>query len=225
MELTVHTTYRTDYSAKRYEPFASPDDLEEEIVSDLTAEEKEAHNREHIIKANLIYRERVRLGIGKYPDRCPSCRSTMNRVDEKCILCGIDFCVYCVDPKKHNCVVYQYEWEKHSDPVELPEEVAEHTIINEPVNFPEVQVAQLLNDSKEYKLERHLEPVKLPEEVAEHTRIDMSVTSPAVEANQLSNSKEVEIKEKIKKETKEEVKMERKIPLWRRLFSLFGFGN
>lgn len=98
MKLTTRTIYRTDYSTKRYETFASLDDTEEEIVPELSAKEKETHSREHIIKANLIYQERVRLGVGRTPNQCPNCRSTMNRVDEKCILCGIRFCGYCIDP-------------------------------------------------------------------------------------------------------------------------------
>lgn len=115
------------YSIECYERFATSEDLEEENVSELSAEEKEVYSQEHIIKSNLIFQERLRLGVGEPPDRCPNCESTLNKVDEKCDLCGIKFCASCVAPNKHNCVIAQYELEKNPTPVK-PEVIVESSM-------------------------------------------------------------------------------------------------
>jgi len=172
MKQTVFTKYRDDYSSGRYTTLVSRygDDLGREQVPELSKEEKEAHDREHVIKANLIYQERVRLGIGRFPDQCPICGSTMNRVDEKCTLCGIKFCAYCVRPEKHNCVIHQYELENHivktpeiiTEPVITPEVIIEpETItgpikVDEPVNSKEIDVKEEIEMKKKIPLWRKI---------------------------------------------------------------------
>jgi len=151
-----YATHNSRFSTSHYEKFASSDDLEESIQK-LSVEEREKHNREHIIKANLIFQERLRLGIGNSPDQCPSCGSTINRVDEKCILCGIKFCVYCVKPEKHTCVIYQYEMEKYpipikSDkvavkPVTVPAVVKKHEVVPETIAKPK-EINEPTDESK-----------------------------------------------------------------------------
>ena len=188
---TVYTKHGTDYSLEGYEKFPHTD-LGEEPMPELSVEEKEAHNREHIIKANLIYQERLRLGVGRFPNQCPICGSAMNRIDEKCILCGIEFCVYCVKPEKHKCVMYRYEMGKYT--VKSPEIVAEPVIASKVI----------------------VEPVMIPEVVAEPTKIDEPLSAPEVQAA-IMDSKEIDVKE--------EIKVKKKIPLWRKILFLLGFGK
>lgn len=195
-EDTARIKYNTNYSAIQYEKFASLDEPLEEPIQELSLKEKEEQNKEHIVKANLIFQERLRLGLGKLSNECPICKSTINRVDEKCVLCGIKFCIYCVKPEKHKCVIYQYEEEKHSPYVKLDKRV-----IKPPVTLPELKK----------------ELVTTPKVITKSKRIVEPVNELKVQANIVSDSKE--------RETQEEIKVKKKVSIWRKFRSLFGIGN
>jgi len=67
-------------SKEMYEKFANSEDLEDEPVNELQSHESEDRDKEHIIEGNLIYQERIRLGIGKFNEQCPILYAVVNSI-------------------------------------------------------------------------------------------------------------------------------------------------
>jgi predicted nucleic acid binding AN1-type Zn finger protein len=91
-------------------------DQEECDESHLALTKQEMEN--HKIEGNLIYQRRVELlragMLKKYV--CSHCLSELHRGNNKCKYCKIEFCSYCIEPEKHDCVIYQHKYGKFPEP-------------------------------------------------------------------------------------------------------------
>jgi len=221
-----HTTV---YSTEFYEKFASPYYLEEEKVPELSERERDEKNRTHIIKQNVLFQQRLksiivehekdeveqkeeearcRQGTIEYNKEttktstfgqplCPNCGKIIEKVDIRCVWCGLHFCEACTPPESHNCSIYKKELEYYSKDLKPVEK------IRELANIHEYESGVYTSNDRTLSV--------IPEQLKSHIELP--------DKNLVNEGSKLETKE-IKAE-----KTETKVPFWRKLLSICGFGN
>jgi hypothetical protein len=218
-------SYKNKYSKKLYDDFAPPDQLEPHDERHLHLSNAEMEN--HRIEGNLIYQERIRLGVSHLGDTCPNCHSSLNKADEKCKLCDITFCGYCIDPAKHRCVIYQSRYGAFPEAIVREKEFIPKPVIapkNELVIESEPERAPETNKGWKKKTTNKRERVFIPKPVTEPKN------EPVIESESEPELVQVQQPEPVREvvqrpESVEVIQVENKISLWQRFLSILGFGK
>lgn len=128
---------------------------------------------------------------------CPNCENIIEKVDIRCVWCGLHFCEACTPPESHNCSIYKEELDYYLKSFKPAEEIGELVKTHEQESGISTSINKIIPAINE-QFKSHIE----------HPDKNLEGEVPKVEAKEIKTEK-----------------AETKVPFWSKLFSKFGFGN